>query len=104
MLTCCHATGDMPWMNAMASRSPAATFTPRSRWIGTPQTRLSPEWRPFAAGLSLRSTAYALTVIGAMFRWLIEQCYVVANPFAGIKVRGSGRSTPMDEGRVFSEG
>lgn len=47
---------------------------------------------------------YALTVIGAMFRWLIEQRYVLANPFAGIKVRGSSRSTPMDEGRVFSEG
>ena len=39
-----------------------------------------------------------------MFRWLIEQRYVLANPFAGIKVRGSSRSTPMDEGRVFSEG
>ncbi len=48
--------------------------------------------------------AYALTVIGAMFRWLIEQRYVVANPFAGIKVRGGARSSPMDEGRVFSEG
>lgn len=39
-----------------------------------------------------------------MFRWLIEQRYVPANPFGGIKVRGSARSTPMDEGRVFSEG
>jgi integrase len=39
-----------------------------------------------------------------MFRWLMEQCYVLANPFAGIKVRGGGRGTPMDEGRVFSEG
>ena len=39
-----------------------------------------------------------------MFRWLIEQRYVVANPFAGIKVRAGARSSPMDEGRVFSEG
>jgi integrase len=29
---------------------------------------------------------------------------LVANPFAGIKVRGGARSSPMDEGRVFSEG
>ena len=48
--------------------------------------------------------AYALTVIGALFRWLIEQRYVLANPFSGIRVRGGGRSTPIDEGRVFSEG
>lgn len=90
--------------DATAYRSFLRNPTPRSRWIGSPQTRFSPEWRPFAAGLSPRSTAYALSVIGAMFRWLIEQRYVVANPFAGIKVRGGARSTPMDEGRVFSEG
>jgi site-specific recombinase XerC len=48
--------------------------------VGSPQTRFSPEWRPFSAGLSPRSTAYALSVIGAMFRWLIEQRYVLANP------------------------
>jgi site-specific recombinase XerD len=29
---------------------------------------------------------------------------VPANPFGGVKVRGSTRSTPMDEGRVFSKG
>ena len=28
---------------------------------------------------------------------------MLANPFAGIKVRSSTRSTPMHEGRVFSE-
>ena len=53
--------------------------------------------------LSSRS-ANALTVIGALFRWLIEQRYVLANPFSGIRVSGGGRRTPVDEGRVFSEG
>ena len=90
--------------DATAYRGFLRNPTPRSRWIGPPQTRFSAEWRPFTAGLSPRSTAYALTVIGAMFRWLIEQRYVVANPFAGIKVRGGARSSPVDEGRVFSEG
>ena len=78
--------------------------TPKGRWVGPPQKRFSPEWKPFVAGLSPRSVAYALTVIGALFRWLIEQRYVLANPFSGIRVRGGGRSTPIDEGRVFSEG
>ncbi len=39
-----------------------------------------------------------------MFRWLIEQRYVLANPFAGLKVRGAGRSAPLDATRVFTEG
>lgn len=34
--------------------------TSRSRWVGPPRTRFSAEWRPFAAGLSPRSAAYAL--------------------------------------------
>jgi site-specific recombinase XerD len=99
-----RALSSLTTEDATAYRGFLRNPSPRSRWVGPPQTRFSAEWRPFAAGLSPRSTAYALTVIGAMFRWLMEQCYVLANPFAGIKVRGGGRGTPMDEGRVFSEG
>ena len=99
-----RALSSLTTEDATAYRGFLRNPTPRSRWVGPPQTRFSAQWRPFAAGLSPRSTAYALSVIGAMIRWLIEQRYVVANPFAGIKVRGSARSTPMDEGRVFSEG
>lgn len=36
--------------------------------------------------------AYALSVVGAMFRWLISNATMLANPFAGIKVRGASRS------------
>ena len=77
---------------------------PRGRWIGPPRPRSSPEWRPFAGQLSPRSTAYSLSVLGAMYRWLIQQRYVLANPFAGIKVRGATRGTPRDVTRVFAEG
>jgi hypothetical protein len=28
-------------------------------------------------------------VLGALYRWLIEQRSVLANPFAGVKVRGA---------------
>jgi len=38
-----------------------------------------------------------------MFRWLIEQRYVLANPFAGIKVRGAGQAG-LDTTRAFTEG
>lgn len=77
---------------------------PRGRWIGPARPRSSPEWRPFAGGLSARSVAYALSVVGAMFRWLIQQRYLLANPFAGIKVRGTSRSESLAVTRVFGEG
>ena len=77
---------------------------PRERWIGPARPRSSPEWRPFAGTLSARSIAYALTVVGAMFRWLIQQRYLLANPFAGIKVRGVSRETPLAITHVFVSG
>ncbi len=78
--------------------------TPVRRWIGPPQARTSPDWKPFVGGLAPRSVAYALAVVGAMFRWLIEQRYVLANPFSGVKVRGVTHAAPMDTARVFTEG
>jgi site-specific recombinase XerD len=53
--------------------------------------------------LSTRSAAYALTVLAALFRWLVEQRYVLANPFAGVKVRGSAKAA-LDVTRGFTEG
>ena len=90
--------------DAIAYRGFLRRPAPHGRWIGRAQPRSSPEWRPFAGALSARSVAYALSVLGAMYRWLIEQRYLLANPFAGIKVRGAVRSTPLDATRVFSDG
>ncbi len=39
-----------------------------------------------------------------MFRWLVEQRYVLANPFSGVKVRGAGGQRPLDASRAFTEG
>lgn len=76
---------------------------PTSRWVGPVRSRLSPDWRPFSASLSARSVAHALSILGALFRWLVEQCYVLANPFSGVKVR-EGRSAALDTSRAFTEG
>ncbi|WP_430233541.1 phage integrase family protein [Paraburkholderia tropica] len=78
--------------------------TPRERWVGPPRPRTSPDWRPFVDNLSARSIAHALAVLSAMFRWLVEQRYVVANPFAGIKVRGSKRAMELETTHAFTEG
>lgn len=77
---------------------------PGARWLGPARPRPSPEWRPFTRALSPRSIAYALGVLGALFRWLIAQRYVLANPFAGLKVRGAQRGAGLDASRAFTAG
>jgi site-specific recombinase XerD len=89
--------------DAVAYRAFLRRPSPRSRWVGPARPRGSPEWRPFVDGLSTRSTAYALSVLSALFRWLIEQRYVMANPFAGVKVRGV-RPAGLDTARMLTEG
>lgn len=90
--------------DAIAYRAFVRRPSPRDRWIGESGSRDSSSWRPFTGPLSARSAAYALSVIGALFRWLIEQRYVLANPFAGVKVREAQRSAALDKSRAFSEG
>ena len=45
-----------------------------------------------------------LAVLNALFRWLVEQRYVLANPFAGIKLRGSQRAMAVETTHAFTEG
>lgn len=99
-----RALSSLTTEDAIAYRGFLRRPTPRERWIGPARPRTSIEWRPFTDGLSARSIAYALSVLGAMFRWLIQQRYVLANPFAGVKVRGGGRTAALDASRAFTEG
>jgi site-specific recombinase XerD len=99
-----RALSSLTTEDAVAYRAFLRHPAPRSRWVGPPRPRLSPEWRPFAGGLSPRSVAYSLSVLGALYRWLMQQRYVLANPFAGIKVRGAGKTAALAATRVFTEG
>ncbi|MDQ0138955.1 site-specific integrase [Cupriavidus necator] len=90
--------------DATAYRSFLRRPTPHERWVGPARPRTAPDWRPFTGGLSARSAAHALSILGAMFRWLIQQRYVLVNPFAGIKVRGGGRKTALESSHAFTEG
>ncbi|WP_298236062.1 site-specific integrase [uncultured Azohydromonas sp.] len=89
--------------DASAYRAFLRRPAPVARWVGPPRPRHSAEWRPFAGALSARSIKYTLSVLGALFRWLVEQHYVLANPFAGLKVRGASTIAPLDVGRGFSQ-
>ena len=89
--------------DAIAYRAFIRRPAPNERWVGSVTLRSSPDWRPFQGPLSARSAAYALQVVNALFRWLTEQRYLLANPFAGVKVKGASRAQLVDTRRVFSE-
>lgn len=90
--------------DAIAYRSFLRRPAPRERWVGPSRPRHSIEWRPFTGPLSARSAAYALNVLSALFRWLVAQRYVLANPFAGVKIKGHAQRSGLDVSRGFSEG
>lgn len=99
-----RALSSLTTEDAIAYRAFLRRPSPRRRWVGPARPRGASDWRPFAGDLSARSTAYALSVVAAMFRWLVQQRYVLANPFAGIKVRGGAPAQPLAAARFFSEG
>ncbi|CAE6897061.1 site-specific integrase [Paraburkholderia domus] len=99
-----RALSSLTTEDAVAYRAFLRRPTPRERWVGPVRPRSAPDWRPFSGGLSARSAAYTLSVLGALFRWLIEQRYLLANPFAGVKVRGSAGAGALDTSHVFTEG
>lgn len=90
--------------DAIAYRTFLRRPQPVRRWVGPARPRSAPDWKPFVGPLSTRSVAYSLSVLKALFRWLGEQGYLVANPFSGVKIRGAVNSAPIDTSRVFSSG
>ena len=99
-----RALSSLTTEDAIAYRAFLRRPMPRDRWIGPVRPRSSAQWRPFSGGLSARSAAHALSVLGALFRWLIQQRYQLTTPFAGVKVRGVDRSTVIDTSHAFTEG
>jgi site-specific recombinase XerD len=98
-----RALSSLTTEDATAYRQFLRNPAPRDRWVGPGRPRSSSEWKPFQGPLSARSQAYALSVISGLYRWLIEQRYLLANPFAGVKVKGAKRTTALDATRGFSE-
>ena len=58
---------------------------PSQRWVMAPgqkPARSSPRWRPFAGPLSPASQRQAMSILNAMFSWLVEAGYLAGNPLA----------------------
>jgi site-specific recombinase XerD len=88
--------------DAVAYRAFLRSPAPRDRWIGPARPRSSPDWRPFQGPLSPRSIGYSMSVINGLFRWLVEQRYLLANPFAGIKVKGAAVAGDVDASKALT--
>ncbi|MCE4547576.1 MULTISPECIES: phage integrase family protein [unclassified Caballeronia] len=90
-----RALSSLNTSDAIAYRTFLRSPQPRDRWVGPRQTRLSEGWSPFFGRLRPSSVAYALSVLSAMFRWLVEQQYVVANPFASVSAETLRSNRPV---------
>lgn len=58
---------------------------PAERWVmepGQKPGRSSSRWRPFAGPLGPSSLRQALSILNAMFSWLVEAGYLAGNPLA----------------------
>jgi site-specific recombinase XerD len=53
---------------------------PKERWCGQRRSRQHPDWRPFERPLSAHSIAQAITIINALFNYLVEAGYLIGNP------------------------
>jgi site-specific recombinase XerD len=53
---------------------------PVARWCGQRRPRNAINWRPFQGVLSAASIAHAITVINALFSYLVEAGYLAGNP------------------------
>lgn len=53
---------------------------PCNRWCGPRKSRLDSSWRPFEGPLSEDSIAHAITIINALFNYLVEAGYLAGNP------------------------
>ncbi|MEK8034180.1 tyrosine-type recombinase/integrase [Ideonella sp. DXS29W] len=57
-------------------------------WIGRRRARYGATgWTPFAGQLSIVSQQHALSIVGALFRWLTDAGYLAANPWPLVNTR-----------------
>lgn len=67
--------------------------SPPTTWCGPRyRPRWSPEWRPLEGPLSGPALRHALVIVRTLYAFLMQQHYVVGNPFAGV-------SMPRERGR-----
>ena len=77
--------------DCIAYRDFLADPQPRSRWCGPrSRERWSALWRPFEGPLSPAAQRQALTVLRNLYGYLVDQNYLMGNPWSGVSVPLSG--------------
>lgn len=66
---------------------------PKSSWCGQRKPRHDPSWRPFEGPLSEHSIAQAITIINALFSYLVEAGYLSGNPLGLMRRKIKQRTT-----------
>jgi site-specific recombinase XerD len=76
---------------------------PADRWCG-PRARekWSPLWRPFEGPLSVSAQRHAITILKSLYKFLVDQCYLIGNPFNGIGLP-KGSEPRINRGRSFTQ-
>ena len=67
--------------------------------------RMQPGWAPFKGPLSVASQALSLTIVGALFAWLVQANYLATNPWTLVNRRlGDDPRKPADydDSRAFT--
>jgi site-specific recombinase XerD len=76
---------------------------PAARWCGPRTSRDSADWRPFQGPLSENSRAQALSILGALFSFLVETGYLAGNPIGLIRKRLKAKDTNAKVERFFEQ-
>jgi site-specific recombinase XerD len=75
---------------------------PRSLWCASrSRERWSPLWRPFEGPLSASAQAHAITILKNLYGFLVDQNYLMGNPWAAVSVPRSGQPR-IDTGRSLT--
>nr|WP_245179783.1 tyrosine-type recombinase/integrase [Cupriavidus sp. LEh25] len=77
-------------------------LAPALEWCGPHgPPRWSSRWRPFVGALSVRSCSFAVGVLGNLFGFLVDQGYLVGNPWRAV-ARPRRPALGPDVGRGFT--
>lgn len=107
VLWCLHVAGkpvsSLTVKDAQAFRAFLQRPTPAAVWVGPPRPRGAADWKPFGPKRSKRTMALTLRIVHAAYAWLVDKGYLLANPFAGLKVANYKAPLAIDLEHIFSE-
>ena len=76
--------------------------SPRERWCApSGWQKWSPLWRPFEGRLSRSAQTHALRILKSLYAFLVDQCYLVGNPWNGVALPKASR-VAVNRGRSFT--